>query len=138
MSSKEFIDKYGSDLIIEHNKSNIVFKTEDKNIKNDYKLKLYFDESVFNEITQYLENIASEIWKDFSPKVANSLSSEYEEYYDKKYDNNGYLDIYKDNIICIYKPDKECPYMYKFNKRRTESFVYDLKKIIHNTKKLCS
>lgn len=60
MSIKEFIDENGTNLIIEHNKTNIVFKT--------------------------------------------------------------------DNKIKIERPCEDCQYMYKFNKRRMESFIYDLKK----------
>lgn len=128
MISKEFIDKYGVNLVVEHNRTNIIFKTDAKNIKNEYNLKLYFAESVFKEVVQYLENIAREIWKDFSPKVTDSASSDYAEYYDRKYDNNGYLSILKDCVFSIERPYKDTPYMYKFNKRRMESFIYDLRK----------
>ncbi|NFN17852.1 hypothetical protein FDB52_05765 [Clostridium botulinum] len=128
MVAKEFIDKSGTNLIIEHNKTNIIFKTENKNIKNEYNLILYFSENVFKEITKYLENISREIWKDFTTKEANSVSSDYAEYYDRKYDNNGYLSIIKYNGFKIERPYKDCLYMYKFNKRRMESFIYDLNK----------
>ena len=128
MVSKEFIDKYGVNLVVEHNKTNIIFKTDVKNIKNEYYLKLYFTESVFKEIVDYLENIANEIWKGFNLKVADSVSSDYVEYYDRKYDNNGYLSILKNYVFSIERPYKDIPYMYKFNKRRMESFIYDLRK----------
>lgn len=88
---KEFIDKYGTNLIVEYNKTNIIFKTNDKNIRNNYVLKLYFDENVFKEL----------IWNNFNPKVADSIGSDYSEYYDRKYDNNGYLNIYRDFSIRI-------------------------------------
>lgn len=127
MVSKEFNDKYGVNLIVENTKNNIVFKTDVKNINNEYDLKLYFTESIFKEIVQYLEDISSEIWKDFNPKGADSMSSDYVEYYDRKYGNNGYLSIFKDYILSMERPYKNTPYMYKFNKRRMESFVYDLK-----------
>ena len=128
MVSKEFIDKYGVNLVVEHNKTNIIFKTDVKNIKNEYYLKLYFTESVFKEIVDYLENIENEIWKGFNLKVADSVSSDYVEYYDRKYDNNGYLSILKNYVFSIERPYKDIPYMYKFNKRRMESFIYDLRK----------
>ena len=35
MINKEFIDKYGANLIIEHNKTNIILKTDNKNIKKE-------------------------------------------------------------------------------------------------------
>lgn len=123
---KEFIDKYGTNLVVEYNKTNIIFKTNNKNIRNNYVLKLYFDENVFKELINNLKITSEQIWNNFNPKVADSIGSDYSEYYDRKYDNNGYLNIYRDFSIRIEKPDKDTPYMYKFNKRRMESFIYDL------------
>lgn len=96
MDAKEFVDSNGLNLIIEHNKVNIIFKTDIKNIEKKYYLNLYFNKDTFKQIIKYLESISKDIWKDFYPKEANSISSDYEEYYDKKYDNNGYLKILKD------------------------------------------
>ena len=127
MVTKEFVDSNGVNLIIEHNKINIIFKTDIKNIEKNYYLSLYFSKDTFKQITKYLENISKDIWKDFNPKEADSISSDYEEYYDKKYDNNGYLKILKYGFK-IERPYEDCPYMYKFNKRRMESFIYDLYK----------
>lgn len=127
MSIKEFIGKYGVNLIIESNKTNIILKTDSKNIERDYYLNIYFNKEVFKELIKYIESISNKIWKDFTPKEANSISSDYEEYYDSKYDNNGYLSI-GESFLKIERPHIECPYMYKFNKRRMESFIYDLSK----------
>ena len=127
MSSKEFIDKYGVNLIIESNKNNIIFKTDSKNVKRDYYLNVYFNKEVFEELIKYTESISNKIWNDFTPKEADSISSDYTEYYDRKYDNNGCLSI-GENFFRIERPCIECPYMYKFNKRRMESFMYDLNK----------
>ena len=127
MSSKEFIDKYGVNLIIESNKNNIIFKTDSKNVKRDYYLNVYFNKEVFEELIKYTESISNKIWNDFTPKEADSISSDYAEYYDRKYDNNGCLSI-GENFFRIERPCIECPYMYKFNKRRMESFMYDLNK----------
>ena len=127
---KEFYDEKGINLIIEHNKSNVTFKTDDKNIKKEYSLECYFNANTFKEIRDYLTSISCEIWKDFNPKIADSMSSDYTEYYDKKFDNNGYLSVYKGGVLLIERPSKECPYMYKFNKRRMESFIYDLSKYL--------
>ena len=127
MSSKEFIDKYGVNLIIESNKNNVIFKTDSKNVKRDYYLNVYFDKEVFEELIKYTESISNKIWNDFTPKEADSISSDCAEYYDRKYDNNGCLSI-GENFFRIERPCIECPYMYKFNKRRMESFMYDLNK----------
>ena len=125
MVTKEFVDSNELNLIIEHNKVNIIFKTDIKNIERNYYLNLHFSKDIFKQITKYLESISKDIWKDFYPKEADSISSDYEEYYDKKYDNNGCLEILKDGLK-IERPYEDCPYMYKFNKRRMESFIYDL------------
>ena len=127
MSSKEFIDKYGVNLIIESNKNNIIFKTDSKNVKRYCYLNVYFNKEVFEELIKYTESISNKIWNDFTPKEADSISSDYAEYYDRKYDNNGCLSI-RENFFRIERPCIECPYMYKFNKRRMESFMYDLNK----------
>ena len=127
MSFKEFIDKYGVNLIIESNKNNIIFKTDSKNVKRDCYLNVYFNKEVFEELIKYTESISNKIWNDFTPKEADSISSDYAEYYDRKYDNNGCLSIIE-NFFRIERPCIECPYMYKFNKRRMESFMYDLNK----------
>jgi len=127
MITKEFIDSNNANLIIEHNKTNITFKTDNKNIEMVYYLNLHFSKDTFEQIIKYLESISKDIWKDFNPKEANSFSSDYEEYYDRKYDNNGYLKILE-NGFKIERPYVDCPYMYKFNKRRMESFLYDLNK----------
>lgn len=127
-SMKEFIDKYGANLIIKHNKSNIILETDNKNIKNNYFLILHFEDDTFKELRSYLETIAKQIWCDFTPKEANSFSSDYEEYYDRKYDNNAYLNLYINGALRIEKPDSNSSYLYKFNKKRTESFIYDLAK----------
>lgn len=132
MTIKEFIDKNESNLIIEYNNNNIFFKTNDKNIKKDYYLSFYLNEDLLKEIIKYLENISKKLWKDFNPKETNSISSDYTEYYDRKYDNNGYLFIHNKEILRIEKPCKSCPYVYKFNKRKMESFIYDLKKYYDN------
>lgn len=125
---KEFIDRRGANLIIKHNKTNIILETDNKNLKNDYVLILSFECDVLKELRDYLETVAKQMWCDFTPKEADSLSSDYEEYYDRKYDSNPYLKLYRDGSFRIEKPDKDSSYMYKFNKKRMESFIYDLAK----------
>lgn len=125
---KEFIDKNGANLVVKYDKRNIILETDNKNIVKNYFLRLYFEEDVFKELGDYLETIARQIWCDFSPQEATSLSSDYGEYYDRKYDNNAGLSLYKNSCLIIEKPSTDSLYMYKFNKRRMESFIHDLKK----------
>lgn len=125
---KEFTSKNGVNLIVKHNKNNIILETDDKNIVKNYFLRFKFDTDSIKDFKEYLESIANQMWCDFTPKEANSCSSDYEDYYDRKYDNNGYLKLHKNGELSLEKPDKDCPYLYKFNKRRMESFIYDLSK----------
>ena len=125
---REFIDRHGVNLIIKYNKTNIILETDNKNITNNYVLKLHFDDDILKELRSYLEMIAKQIWCDFTPKEADSLRSDYTEYYDRKSDNNAYLNLYINGALRIEKPSKDTLYMYKFNKRRMESFIYDFAK----------
>ena len=125
---KEFIDKHGTNLIVKHNKTNIILETDSKNIRNNYVLILHFEDDILKELRSYLEIIARQIWCDFIPKEVDSLRSDYSEYYDRKSDNNAYLNLYINGALRIEKPSKDTSYMYKFNKKRMESFIYDLAK----------
>ena len=127
---REFLDTNGVNLIIKFNKTNIILETDEKNIDRGYFVRIKFSKDVLNDMKNYLETIANQIWDDFTPKEASSLSSDYEEYYDRKYDNNAYLKLSKDGSLRIEKPDKDSLYMYKFNKKRMESFIYDLKEFM--------
>lgn len=122
---KQFKDIDDDILTIESNKKNIIFKLENENLEN---ADIYFDDETKKELILYLEEISKGIWSDFEPKEAYSMSSDYNEYYDRKYDNNGYMRILKGGGLSIEKPSYDCPYMYKFNKAKMQSFIFDLKK----------
>ena len=59
MVTKEFVDSNELNLIIEHNKVNIIFKTDIKNIERNYYLNLHFSKDIFKQITKYLESIST-------------------------------------------------------------------------------
>jgi hypothetical protein len=121
--SKEFIDKNGVNLIIENKKGFIFLKTDNKNL-NRYLVRVYFEEETFKEMIQYITEISKEMWGNFSPKEAEKFSEDYTEYYDKKYDNSGYLSL-SDCCLRLETPSLEAEYVYKFNKKRVESFIFD-------------
>lgn len=127
---KEFVDEYGVNLIVTHNKNNIILETNSKNLTNDLFVRIVFDNDIFKEFRDYLETLAKDLWSDFSPKEATSFSSDYDEYYDRKYDNSACLSFNKSGVLRIEKPATDCLYLYKFNKRRLESFIYDLTKYL--------
>ena len=134
-------------LIVRHRKSAVFFMREtDLNIEgyvspywkdqtpvvnpNEIKRKYDFSPVEFDELVAYLEQIANEAWKNFTPKEADSLGADYGEYYDGEFDNEGSLWLGKHSI------DVEGPFqpkttdsiirLYKFNKRKFESFIYQL------------
>lgn len=102
-----------------------------KDLKNTWNFPMYFTSETFTKIIQYLFDLADELcseckWKDFKLKEATSLGSDYAEYYDRKFDAEGCLDI-KENALIFERPSNESLILYKFNKRRLESFLYDVK-----------
>lgn len=142
-----FVDKEGQELIVRHRKSAVFFEGRvDVSKPNSYGerhseyicikelRKLYnFSKEVFEKFIAYCEEISKESWSNFEPKVADSIGADYDDYYDKEFDNNGSLSI-RARIISI-----EAPYtqlkssgdivrFIKFNKRKFESFIFDLRR----------
>ena len=144
-----FNDINGATLVIKHRKSAIFFeaianiqkpngyKGENHKpyiciteLQRDYK----FSAELFKEFCDYCNSIALESWTAFVPKEADNFGAEYDGYYDKEFDNNGSLSIgkYFMNIEGPYtqlKSAGEEIRLIKFNKRKFESFIYDLNKI---------
>ena len=137
-------------LIVQHRKSAVFFLREtDLSIEgyvsgfwsdktpvikpSELKREYEFSQDEFKEFVAYMEQIANEAWKNFAPKEADSLGADYAEYYDREIDNNGYLRIGK-HFINLEGPanqpktDNPMVRLYKFNKRKFESFIYDLRK----------
>lgn len=119
MKERVFEDRHGRKVIVRVNKSNIQIHTEEKKII-DY--RFYLDS---NEILYYLKEQATRIWKSFHPKEADSLGSDYFEFYDRGTDTNGYLEFH-DEALIFASPSEETTLLYQFNKRRMESFIYDM------------
>ena len=137
-------------LIVRHRKSAVFFERETDLKIEGYVLphwedqthvvqpsessrKYIFTQDEFKEFLVYMEQIANESWKNFAPKEAVSPGSDYWEYYDRDFDNNGYLTVGKYYINLegpASQPKTSNPIvrLYKFNKRKFESFVYDLRK----------
>lgn len=148
MKERVFVDKSGEELIVKHRKSAVFFEGKaDHNKPNSYGerhreyicikelRKVYnFTEEVFEAFVAYCKEIASESWSSFEPKVADSMGAEYDDYYDKEFENNGSLSV-RAGIISIEGPytqlksSGEVIRLIKFNKRKFESFVFDLNRL---------
>ncbi|MBO0961997.1 hypothetical protein J1P26_20025 [Neobacillus sp. MM2021_6] len=86
-----------------------------------------FNSTEFEEFTMCIQQMAKVSWKNIVPKEEQSEASDYWEYYDKELDNNGYLTLGTGHLS-IRRPCSENKRIYQFNKRKMESFLYDLQK----------
>jgi hypothetical protein len=125
LERRKFLDKKGEELIIVMNKTNIVLESG-KDFEG-FNLSLDFDKKTFEKVREVIINFSNKVWSNFNPKEATSEGSDYYEYYDKKFDNNGYLTIRDYNFMCE-RPVKESLKLYQLNKRKAESLVFDLLK----------
>lgn len=122
MIERVFTDCHKRKLIVRVNRSNIQIHTERKDLL-DYQFSLNV------ELFKFLKEQAGKVWKAFTPKEADSFGSDYWEFYDKATDNNGYLDI-RNEMLIFGSPSEETTLLYQFNKRRMESFIYDIESLI--------
>ncbi|WP_342538355.1 hypothetical protein MKY15_19840 [Sporosarcina sp. FSL K6-1540] len=150
MQERIFTDKNGEQLIVRHRKSAVFFLREtDLSIdgysfpwwvdttpsiqRSELERSYRFTQEAFECFVEYMEEIALESWKSFIPKEADSFGADYAEYYDRDFDSNGDLSVRK-NRLKVDGPGQNktgdpIARLYKFNKRKFESFVYDLKKL---------
>lgn len=129
MDSRTFTDIKGSELIVYSRRSAVFFELgyhDTKNIKYDFEFMYTSDQ--FNKFISYINDAAIKSWSNLEPKEANSISGDYFEYYDRELDNNGYLRI-KGNSLRIERPSFDSTRLYKFNKKKMESFIFDLRKV---------
>lgn len=97
-----------------------------------------FDEQERKELLEYLKQIGREAWTLFEPKEADSMRAEYDSYWDKDIEDEGNLSISNNNrrgFLCFSAPFQPARKdgtvrLYKFNKRKFESFIYDLHKAL--------
>lgn len=122
-SENEFVDIDGKVLVIEKNKKTVIFKA--KSNFEDYGITFEFDEKTFVSLRDYLRKVSSEIWDSVVPKDAVSSASDYYEYYDKEFDNNGYLTV-RDYWLNFERPVLHNVILYKINKRKMETLLFDL------------
>ena len=118
----KFTDKYGKQVTVVVNKTNIELLSDESGERLEFDL-----ENI--DILHFIYNSAKDIWKDFTPKEAYSDSSDYYSYYDKRFDSEGELSItvgLKSSQLTINKPYGSKKVWYKFNKKRCESFIYDV------------
>ena len=124
----------GLDLIIKNKKNTIILKINKLQDNKKYKNSFKFEKETFVELLKYIEKISNETWMNLYIREATSMASDYNEYYDSELDSEGSLEIYH-NMLFIERPSLESTRIYKFNKRKMESFIYDLRKNIEKNNK---
>ena len=118
-----------NDIILkEKKKKNVeVYLSEDlfQEYYEKFNISLDISENVMDAYN-YFNDLFKTIWKDFTPREASSMSSDYYEYFDRVLQSNGYLKINSTtNKIVFERPLLEFDTLYVFNKRKAESFIYD-------------
>lgn len=126
------------------NKENqpVIFYHSKKGINFDYNsdskigpaVELTLDKSQLEQYIRLLSKLSESIWTDIAPKEANSLRNDYDEYYDREFDNNGGACIRRNGNIAIIKFYPPAYHLgsnrlYRFTKTKIESYLYDLLKL---------
>lgn len=112
-------------LVIKHRKSAIIFENAGGKKERESRFAYTFSEESFKVFYAYILEIANEAWTGVVPREATSLGSDYDEYYDRTYDDNGTLSIINLGIM-INAPYWSVDTLYQFNKPKVQSFIYDL------------
>lgn len=126
MRSKEFRSRNGYQLVVKHRKHAVILEMNVGQLNDDTRVQFKFKKGEMINLIEYLEDISKGAWKNFEPKEANSVGSDYFEYYDRELDNNGYMRI-REYGMDIERPYKESNKLYQFNKPKMESFLYDFR-----------
>lgn len=126
MKIKSFVDTDGLELVVKSRKSAIIFELKE-NQEKEYNFKFIFNLNMFDSLYEYIKSEANECWTGIILKEADSIGSDYCEYYDKELDSEGCLDFIE-NGLRIERPALENKRLYQFDKRKIQSFLYDFKK----------
>lgn len=129
--SKIFTDRYGLKLEIKKVKQGIVFKCDKFQNTDKYNFRYFFENETFKDLLSYAEEISNEKWNSFEPREATSEASDYYEYFDRELDNNGVMTIKDCSRLFIERPSLESNIIYRLNKRKMESFIYDLREYVN-------
>ena len=114
-------------------KTNLELHVESEKMREEIKLT----KEEFKNFVEELEGKAIAIWKDkFELKEISSMGNDYWEYYDRKYDNNGYLKVGKRSngyLITIERPCEDSHRFYQLNKAKSQTFINDCIKLLEDT-----
>ena len=117
---------FSNGLVVKHRKHAVILENNQGVKKGKRFYEFTFSKNEFKKFLLYIEKVSNEAWVNIQPKEVTGVGSDYSEYYDVKYDNNGYLNI-KDNGLLVDPPFLSVDTLYQFNKPRMESFIFDLR-----------
>ena len=121
----------GRMLKVVHRKSALLFElTEDA---KGHKFSFHFDAETFRALIQHIDESAAVSWDKLVIKEADSFGNDYWEYYSKELDNNGYLSI-KPLVLDTERPVLESLELYKFNKAKMGTFLFDARACVEKMK----
>lgn len=123
MKIREFKDIDGDILVIKARKNAVFF--EESKLRTSITHNYEFDEEAWKSLIECLDGLARQSWENFQSKEADSLGADYDSYWDKELDNEGNL-TWTGRKLLFDKPDENNVRLYKFNKRKMESFIYDI------------
>lgn len=122
IKQKEF-----GELVVKHRPHAVIFGLNHGKSVYEDNYTFEFTPEEFKAFAQYLSEASQESWKNFFPKDATGQGSDYDEYYDKEYDNNGYL-VLNGLTMKVTAPAWSKERLYQFNKPKMQCFIYDLEK----------
>lgn len=132
IKQKEFIDKDNHVLILCKDGNKILFKHVEEDLESRrYRYEYKFDNKTFVDIFYYLQELIKENWKDIRLHPVNTLSNDYEEIYDKEFDDNCSVSIYK-NMLIFDKCLDDNTRLVRLTKTYAATFLYDYQKIIQS------
>lgn len=128
----QFTDVNGNTLSIWKTRTAVLLDLPDFDPihQRTFRFRFAFTHEQFLEIYELLTKFAHENWKDFTLKEADSLASDYDEYYDRKLDNNGSISLMKPYGLHVKRPSLESGRLYQFNKAKLQSFLYDYEQLL--------
>lgn len=98
---------------------------------NPYETRVNFklDQEQFDSFYRQLFSLATEVWGEIELKEVTGLGNDYGEYYDRELDNDGSASIGSESIsFRPPAPHLESNRLYRFTKRKIETYLYDLRK----------
>lgn len=103
-----------------------------------YETRVFFelDQEGLDSFYRQLLKLAVEVWGTIDLKEVTGLGNDYGEYYDRELDNDGSALICQEGIgFDPPAPHLESNRLYRFTKRKIETYLFDLKK--HSSYKDC-